>query len=61
LCLAGEPVDPGDLTDQLGGDQRPQARFGQELRRDLFDQAGELLIELGDRTGQLPGRRPPLA
>jgi hypothetical protein len=45
LRVAGEPVDPGDLADQLGCDQHAHARLGQELRRDLPDQAGQLLIE----------------
>ncbi len=54
LRVAGEPVDPGDLADQLRGDQHAEAVLGQQLRRDLFDEAGELLVEPGDRAGQLP-------
>ncbi len=54
LRVAGEPVDPGDLADQLGRDQHAHACLGQQLRRDLPDQAGELLIEPGDRAGQFP-------
>jgi hypothetical protein len=29
LRVAGEPIDPGDLADQLRGDQRPDARLGE--------------------------------
>jgi hypothetical protein len=54
LRVAGEPVDPGDLADQLGRDQDAQALLGQQLRRDLPDEAGELLVELGDRSRQFP-------
>src|ERR1035437_7665028 len=54
LRVTGEPVDPGDLTDQLGRDQHAEALLCQQLRRDLVDEAGELLVEMGDRAGQLP-------
>ena len=54
LRVAGEAVNPGDLADQLGGDQHPDPSFGQQLGRDLSDEPGELLVELGDRAGQLP-------
>jgi hypothetical protein len=33
LRVAGEPVDPGDLTDQLGRDQHAQALLRQQLWR----------------------------
>jgi len=31
-----------------------EALLGKQLRRDLFDEFGELLVELCDRTGQFP-------
>jgi hypothetical protein len=32
LRIAGEPVDPGDLADQLRRDQRAQAVLCEQLR-----------------------------
>jgi hypothetical protein len=49
-----KPVDPGDLADQLRRDQHAEALLCQQLWGDLCDEAGELLVELGDRAGQFP-------
>jgi hypothetical protein len=40
LCWRGEAPRAGDLADELGGDQRPEARFGEQLGRDLLDERG---------------------
>src|SRR4029450_3369706 len=48
-----EALGAGDLADELGGDQRPESRLGQRLRRDLGDEFGDLALELVDRQGQL--------
>ena len=37
-----EPVCAGDLTDELGGDQRPEPGLAEQLRRELPDQFGDL-------------------
>src|SRR5829696_200066 len=37
LCVGGEAVGAGDLADELGRGQRPQAGLGEQLRRDLSD------------------------
>ena len=42
LRVAGEAINPGDLADQLGGDQHAETSFGQQLWRGLFDETGEL-------------------
>src|SRR5262245_5722691 len=47
--VAGEPVRAGDLADELGCGQWPEAGLGQQLRRDLGDELGELGLERLDR------------
>ena len=42
LGVAGEPAGAGDLADELGGGQRPEAGLGQQLRRDLGDELRRL-------------------
>src|SRR6266545_4025483 len=52
LRWCGETLGAGDLTDELGGDQRPEPRLGEQLWRDLFDELGDVALELVDRGGQ---------
>ncbi len=47
-----EAVSAGDLADELGGDQRPESRLGEQLRCDLFDEGSDVAFELGDRLSQ---------
>jgi hypothetical protein len=42
LGVCGEAVDPGDLADELGGQEHPDPGFGQKLRRDLLNSAAIL-------------------
>jgi hypothetical protein len=42
LGVGGEAIGAGDLTDELGRGQRPAAALGDEPRRDLGDQVGDL-------------------
>ncbi len=42
-----------DLADQLRGDQRPDAGFGQQLGRHLAHEVGELGLQRVDRAGEL--------
>jgi len=44
LCRGGEALRAGDLADELGGDQRPEPGLGQQLRRDLGDELGDLAL-----------------
>src|ERR1700684_4028543 len=53
LGVGGEPVDAGDLSDQLCGDEDPEAFLGQQSGTDPGDHDGEMFIETGDRAGQL--------
>jgi hypothetical protein len=39
LCRRGEAPRAGDLADELGGDQRPEARLGEQWWRDLSTSA----------------------
>ena len=48
-----EAFSAGDLADELGSDQRPEAGLGEQPRRDLLDQDGDVALELIDRGGQL--------
>ena len=48
-----EALSAGDLTDERGRSQRPQAGLGEQLRRDLLDEDGDVALELIDRDGQL--------
>src|SRR5512132_15072 len=43
----------GDLADEVGGDQRPEAGFAEQLRRDVLDERGDLALELVDGLGEL--------
>ena len=49
----GEAVGAGDLADELCGGQQSAAGLGQELRRGLGDELGDLVRECVDRAGQL--------
>src|ERR687885_1043853 len=51
--VGGEPVRAGDLADELGRGQGTEAGFGEQLRRDLRDQAGDLGFERFDRLRKL--------
>ena len=53
LGIAGEASGAGNLTDKLGGGQRPEPRLVEQLRRDLRDQVSDLGLERVDRLGQL--------
>src|SRR6266545_3568234 len=53
LRWCGETLGAGDLTDELGGDQRPEPRLGEQLWRDLFDELGDVALELVDRGGSV--------
>ena len=51
LGVVGEPGGAGDLADELGRGQRPEAGLGQQLRRD----PGDKLCDLGlERLGFCP-------
>jgi hypothetical protein len=56
LGVSGEAIGAGDLTDELGRGQRPAAALGDELRRDLGDEVGDLCLERSDGVGQLARR-----
>ena len=49
LGVGGEAVGAGDLADELGRGQRPEAGLGEQLRRDLGDELGDLGLERLDR------------
>jgi hypothetical protein len=55
LGVGLEPVDAGDLPDQLGGDQHPDAALGQQLRRHRANEMGELVVQLIDGAGSARG------
>ena len=44
LGLAAEALGAGDLADELGGGQRPEAGLGEQLRRELRDELGDLAL-----------------
>jgi hypothetical protein len=48
-----EALGAGDLADELGGDQRPESGLGEQLRRDLPHEFGDLALELVDRGDQI--------
>ena len=48
-----EPIDAGGLADDLGGGKRPTARQGEEGRRQLLGELGDLLGQLLDADGEL--------
>jgi hypothetical protein len=52
LGVAREPVRSGDLADEFGGGQRAAARLGDQLRRELADQLGDLALERLDGGGE---------
>jgi hypothetical protein len=49
----GEALSAGDLADELGGHQRPEARLAEQLRCDLPDELADLALELVDRLREL--------
>jgi hypothetical protein len=53
LGITGEAMRAGDLPDQLARGQRPEARLGQQLRRDLGDEIGDLCLERVDGVREL--------
>jgi hypothetical protein len=53
LAGVAKRCPPGDLADELGRRQRPEARLVEELRRDLGDARGDLALKLVDRNGEL--------
>jgi hypothetical protein len=53
LRVAGEAVDPRYLADQLRGGDHAKTLLGEELRRDLVDEASKFFVELSDRAGQI--------
>jgi hypothetical protein len=53
LGRCGEALGAGDLADELGGGQRPEAGLVEQLRRDLPDELGDLALEGVDRLGEL--------
>ena len=44
LGVGGEAAGAGDLADELGRGQRPEAGLGEQLRRDLGDELGDLAL-----------------
>ena len=52
LGVGGEAVGAGDLADELGRGQWPEAGLGEQLRRDLGDEGGDLGLERLDRLGE---------
>ena len=55
MGVGGEAVDPGDLADELRGEQHADPGFGEQLRRDLVDQGGDLVVEVFGGAGELAG------
>ena len=53
LASLAKRLRAGDLADQLGRGQRPEAGLGEQLRRDLGDQVGDLGLERLDRLREL--------
>jgi hypothetical protein len=53
LGVGGEAGGAGDLADELGCRQWPEAGLGEQLRRDLRDELGDLGLERLDRVRQL--------
>ena len=49
LASVAKRCGAGDLADELGGGQRPEAGLGEQLRRDLGDELGDLGLERVDR------------
>jgi hypothetical protein len=45
LGVAAEALSPSDFADELACGQRPEAGLGQQLRRDLGDEVGDLGLE----------------
>src|SRR4051794_26011408 len=48
-----EALCAGDLADELGGDQRPEPRLVQQLRRELLRELGDLALEPVDGEREL--------
>ena len=57
LGVAGKAAGAGDLADELGRRQRPEAGLGEQLRRDLGDELGDLGRERLDRLRSSRMRR----
>jgi hypothetical protein len=53
LGSGGETLDAGDLAEQLGGGQRAEAWFVEQVRRDVRDEVGDFRFELVEADGQL--------
>src|SRR5690348_11582739 len=51
--VAGEAGSTGDLTDELGGARRSEPGLGEELRRHVGDERGDLGLERIDCLGEL--------
>jgi hypothetical protein len=45
LGLAAEALGAGDLADELGRGQGPETGLGEQVRRDLGDEVGDLGLE----------------
>jgi hypothetical protein len=53
LGVVCEAAGAGDLAEQLGGRQWPEAWLDEQLRRGLGDELGDLGLELGGGGGEL--------
>ena len=53
LASVAKRCGAGDLADELGGGQRPEAGLGEQVRRDLGDEVGDLGFERLDRLREL--------
>ena len=53
LASLAKRCGAGDLADELGRGQRPEAGLGEQLGRELGDEIGDLAFERFDRVGQL--------
>ena len=53
LASEANRLGAGDLADELGRGQGPEAGLGEQVRRDLGDQVGDLGFQRLDRLGEL--------
>jgi hypothetical protein len=53
LAAVANRLAPGDLADELGGDQRPEPRLAEQLRREPRDELGDLVLERADCEREL--------
>jgi hypothetical protein len=51
--IGATPLGAGDFADELGGDQWPEPRLVEQLRRDPRDDCRDLTLELADREREL--------